>query len=165
MVFFGKHKGYGDKHNVSLDVNFSSRADFIERGAAMVRKIMDAAVVVPVHLYSHSGESISTSYTYPYNCQWDSGTCGFAVVTKEAIRKEYNVKRVTKDLIEKATKILEGEVKTLDQYISGEVYSFTIENKNGDPMDSCGGFYGGDYETNGMLEHFPEELIKELKEK
>jgi hypothetical protein len=166
MIFFGKHKHYGDAHDITLNGSYDSREDFIIEGAISVAKQMDAAVLRPVHLYSHGGETISTSYSYPYNCRWDSGTVGFAVVTKEDIRKEYNVKRITKALIEKATEVLEGEVKTLDQYISGEVYWFKLEDKEtGEVLDSCSGFYGSDMKTNGILEYInDEEMINVIKQ-
>ncbi len=157
MVFFGKHKSYGDKHDFELDGGFDSRQDFMERGAEQVKKYFDAAIVKPVHLYEHSGTAISTSFSYPFNCRWDSGTIGFAIVTKAAIRKEYSVNRVTKELIEKADKILECEVETLNQWISGDIYSFTLETSEGEHIDSCGGFYGSDLKTNGMLDHFDDE--------
>lgn len=165
MVFLGKHSHLGDKHDFRVNSNYDSREDFMERGAKEVMKHFDAAIVKPVHLYSHSGTSISTSYSYPFNCRWDSGTVGFAVVTKAAIRKEYGVKRITKALLEKADKILEGEVETLNQWISGEIYSFTLEDKEGNHIDSCGGFYGSDLKTNGMLDHLPDEVKKELEGK
>lgn len=153
MIFFGKHKDLGDRHSESLETPFDSRQDFMERGAATLAKQMGAAVCLPVHLYDHSMIGISTSYTYPYNCPWDSGTCGFVVVTKEAIRKEYGKKRVTKELIEKATAIAKGEVETLNQYISGDIWGFSLEDKEGEEIDSCWGFYGSDINDNGMLEH------------
>jgi hypothetical protein len=157
MVFFGNHRHLGDKHNVQLDETFTSREDFMERGAELVTKQLDAAVCIPIHLYSHSGTSISTSYSYPYNCRWDSGTIGFAVVTKEAIRNEYSVKRVTKKLIEKATSVAEAEVETLNQYISGEVYGFEVIDKDGKQIDSCWGFFGCEITTNGILDHVDED--------
>lgn len=163
MIFVGKHAHLGDNHDFRITNNYNNRQDFMERGAEDVKKHFDAAIVKPVHLYSHSGTSISTSFGYPFNCQWDSGTCGFAVVTKADIRKEYGVKRITKALLEKADKILECEVKLLDQWISGDVYRFSLDDKEGNNIDGCGGFFGSDLKTNGMLEHLPEDVVKELE--
>lgn len=152
MIFFGKHKTLGDAHDIKMDEYFSSRQDFMTRGAEILKRKMDAAVVLPVHLYEHSGTGISTSFTYPYNCPWDSGTCGFVVVTKKKIREEYpNYKRITKALVEKATKNAICEVKILNQYISGEVYRFELEDLKGNHEDSCGGYYG-DMDENGILD-------------
>jgi len=156
MIFFGNHSHLGDNHSVELS-DYNSRDEFMEQGAEDVKRILKAAVVLPVHLYQHSGTGISTSYSYPFNCPWDSGTCGFVVVTKEDIRKEYNIKNVTKKLIEQATKIAIGEVETLNQYISGDVYGFELKDQEDDVIDSCWGFFGSDISTNGILEYVDEE--------
>jgi hypothetical protein len=61
----------------------------------------------------------------------------------EDIRKEYNVKRVSKKMRAKIEKYLTGEVETYDQYLTGEVYGFTIEKgEDEEHVDSCWGFYG-----------------------
>lgn len=164
MVFFGKHRHLGDKHDVELG-DYNSRQEFIDDGERDLKKQMkDVVICKAVHLYSHSGDTISTSYSYPYDCRWDSGTIGFAVVTKEDIRKNWNVKRVTQKLIDQAETILDAEVKTLDQDIRGDVYCYTIETEDGDVEDSCGGFYGSDIEGNGMLDNLGEEDRKFIEE-
>ena len=160
MIFFNKYKNYGDDHDVILYEDFNSREDFMTRGTEIVAKKLNAVICKPVHWYSHSGESISTSYSYPYNCRWDSGTIGFAVVTKEDIRKEYGVKKVTKKHIEKADRVLEGEVEILNQYISGDVWGFQVVDNNDNIVDSCYGFYGSDIHKNGMIEHINDEIIE-----
>ena len=158
MIFFGKRKHLGDSHDYDLG-GFNDRDDFIERGAEKLSKLMDAAIIKPVHLYSHSGECISTSFEYPFNDRWDSDTIGFAVITKKDLRENYNVKKLSKQVIEKGEKNLEGEVETLNQWISGDVYGFKLF-KGDEEIDSCWGFYGDDYETNGIADHLPDEWIK-----
>ena len=170
MIFMGKHKSLGDKHDFDPQMNFSSRSAFINIGEILVKKhFKDVAIIKAVHLYEHSGTSISTKFEYPYNCEWDSGTVGFAIVTKSDIRKDFNVKRITKKLLEQAERILEGEVETLNQYISGEVYRFEVVktsdyNDIEEHEDSCGGFYGSDFAENGMTDHISDErLVEALK--
>lgn len=160
MIFFGKHKHLGDDHNIELEGGFSSREDFMTRGAEMLKEQMNAALVVPIHYYEHSGAGISTEMDYPFNCPWDSGTIGFAVVTNEAIRKEYGIKRVTGLAINKAMSVLKSEVKSLDQWISGEVYGFKLFDENDEEVDSCWGFFGHDPKTNGMTDHFDAEIVE-----
>ena len=165
MIFVGKHKHLGDNHKVDFSEGFSSREDFITRGEEIVRKhFKDVAICFPVHLYEHSGASISISNSYPYNCQWDSGTIGFAVVTKSDIRENWSIKSVTKKYIEQAEKVLRGEVETLDNYISGEVYGYSVEDENGNEIDSCSGFYGSDFATNGIADYLDAELVEGLIE-
>lgn len=99
-------------------------------------------LVFPLWLYDHSGITISMNYSYPYNDKWDSGQVGWVFVTYEEIRKEFKAKKVTKKLLEKTGKILEGEVKTFDDYLRGNVYGFIAETEDGEHIDSCWGFYG-----------------------
>jgi hypothetical protein len=89
------------------------------------------------------------------------------------------IKHVTKEDLERAEKYLRGEVEVYDQYLSGDVYGFRcvtldtdkvkiymkpydIGNEEdipeGDLMelgkeDSCWGFYGTDWKTNGLFDH------------
>lgn len=163
MIFTGGHNHLGDKHNVDFNQFFESRQDFIEKGEQIVRKhFKDVVVCYPVHLYEHSGTSISISDSYPYNCRWDSGTIGFAIVTKEDIRNNFGIKRVTKEYIEQADRILKGEVETLNQYVMGEVYGFIIEDENGEHIDSCYGFYGSDIEENGIADYLEKKYLEVL---
>ena len=75
-----------------------------------------AVCVLPLFLYDHSGITIKTT---PFGCRWDSGQVGFIYTTEEKI-KEFGIK-------EKNIKdFLEGEVKTFDEYIKGEVYGYTL---------------------------------------
>jgi hypothetical protein len=165
MVFAGKHKGLGDDHQVDFSEGFNSRQDIITRGEELVRKQMkDVAVCIPVHMYDHGNVSISTNSGYPYDCRWDSGTVGFVVVTKSAIRENFGAKRVTQKLIDRATQIAEGEVETLSNYIRGDVYGFDIKDIEGNQIDSCYGFYGVNFETNGMKDYLETELFEALME-
>lgn len=170
MIFVGKHKGLGDKHDFDPQMGFSSRNAFIVNGEILVRKhFKDVAIIKAVHLYDHSGISISTSLSYPFDCKWDSGTIGFAVVRKSDIKKDFEVKRVTKALLKQAENILDGEIETLNQYITGDVYSFTVSklskcehnHEHEEVEDSCGGFYGSDFADNGMTDHITDERLRE----
>ena len=160
MIFFGNHEGLGDKHDIKLNEGFNSRQDFMDRGAEIVQKATKAVICLPVHLYEHSGISLSINYEGQYADRWDSGTCGFVIITKEDIRECYGIKRVTQKHIDKAVKEIEGELKELNQYINGEVYGFEI-TEEGEETDSCGGFYGDDFKTNGMADHVGDDKLIE----
>lgn len=116
------------------------------------------AVILPLYLYDHSGITMSTQ---PFSCRWDSGQVGWIYVTHEDIVKEYG------DLdIEKAKKVLEGEVETYDQYLTDDVYGFVLEDKNGDVIESIWGFHGLDYLEEELKYVLPKEyqdLINELE--
>jgi len=148
MVCFHRRYSLGDKHNYRV-LDYHSWEDLKNA----IKKDNDVAVILPLYMYEHSGITISTT---PFSCPWDSGQIGWVYITKEDIRKEYNIKRVTKKYIEKATKILLSEVKVYDDYLRGETYGFVLE-KDGEEIDSCWGFYGSDFCTNGMKEQIEKE--------
>lgn len=144
-IFFHRNYDFGDKHNV----NSNDYLSFDSMNVAL-HKDFDAAVTIPVYMYEHSGITIATK---PFGCRWDSGQLGFIMATNEDIKKEFNVKRISPKLKEKVIDMLNGEISTLEKYVSGEIFSFTvIDNETGDEEDSCGGFYG-DTADNGIYDH------------
>ena len=148
-IFFGTYSHVGDKHNYnSNDYNGwdEMEQDIIKREQPVIIK--------KVYMYVHSGATISLK---PFSCPWDSGVLGFVIITKEDLKREYNWKVITKkrleSVMENINNVLEGEIEVLDDYISGDVYEFSIQDENGDTEDSCSGFYGSDIKTNGILDH------------
>lgn len=157
-------QGNGDNTNFRFEGGYSSRQDFIEKGEAEIRKhFKDVAVIMAVHKYEHSGVGYSTSYGYPYNCQWDSGTVGFIFATKKDIRDNWGIKRVTQKYIEHTEKILSSEIDTFSQWANGDIVGFRVE-ENGEEIDSCYGFYGYDILENGVLDYAGEEWREVIKE-
>ena len=126
-------------------------------------------VILPLYLYDHSGITMNTT---GFSCRWDSGQVGFIYVTHEEIRKEFGVKRVTKELREKVKGYLKGEVDVYDQYITGDVYYFSIYQKETCNLgceheefeDSCGGFFGDDIKENGILDNLMTEDCEAILE-
>lgn len=116
-------------------------------------------ISLPIYMYDHSGITIKTT---PFSCPWDSGLVGYIFVTKETVRKEFGINRVTKEWVEKIKGYLNSEVETYDIFLRGEMYGFRIE-ENGEEVDSCWGFFGSDPLTNGMSDNFDEEWIELLK--
>jgi len=98
-------------------------------------------VVLPLYLYDHSGITMNTS---GFSCGWDSGRVGYIYMSHEDIRKEYNIQRVSLKWRKKIATYLTGEVETYDQYLTGEVYGFSIVKDDGEEkdIDSCWGFFG-----------------------
>ena len=135
MAAFHGRYALGDKGHGILSTCFDGWAEM----EAHILKEMDAAIVLPLYLYDHSGITINTK---PFSCPWDSGQVGFIFVTKAKLRAEYGVKRMGAATIRKATAVLESEVKTYDEYLRGDVYGFVVEDAEGNQLDSCWGFYG-----------------------
>ena len=105
-------------------------------------------IILPLYLYDHSGITMNTT---GFSCPWDSGQVGCIYVSKEDVRREFNVSRVSNKLEERIRNMLVAEVETYDQYLCGKVYCYSIE-KDGENVDCCCGFYG-DPNESGLLEN------------
>lgn len=145
-------KGYHSYENEMLfedeELNIGQRTFFVETINCWMN---DNLCIVPIYMYDHSGITISTG---PFSCPWDSGQVGFIYVTKETCDKQG-------ENFDNAEKIIKGEIETLDAYLTGNVYGYTIweteeevedEIYNGtndfnsaEVVDSCYGYYGYDY--------------------
>lgn len=112
-------------------------------------------IALPLSVYDHSGVSI---YIGGKRDKWDSGQIGFYIVSKEKIREEYKVKRISKKLHQRIEKVLIDEINTYNDYINGNVYGFQLIH-NDKEEDSCYGFYGNNC-LSDMYEYFPDEFCK-----
>lgn len=101
--------------------------------------VKTGGIAVPVYLYEHGGQTISAA---PFSCPWDSGAVGVWLASREQIQKEYSCKRITKSIREEARALIVWQIKTLDDYLTGNCYGFIIEDKEGNHLDSCWGFLG-----------------------
>lgn len=126
MVCFHKRYNLGDKHDFPTPEAF--RLWWEEYG--------EGGTILPLHLYDHSGLTISTT---PFSCPWDSGQVGWIYLTRERQEREH---------IEDPVSYLKGEVATYDEFLRGDVYCFSIED-NGNVIDGSCGYFG--------LEHCREE--------
>jgi hypothetical protein len=164
MICFHRRYNLGDKNDIINSSDFNSWSEQRE----WIEKNIKPAVLLPLYLYDHSGITISTS---PFSCPWDSGQIGWIFVSKDKVREEYQVKRITKDIIEKATKVLEGEVETYDQYLTGEVYGYRVSKvsvcdkgcEHKELIDSCWGFYGEEWAIKEGKELMEYHIEKESK--
>jgi hypothetical protein len=96
---------------------------------------------IPLYAYIHSGMALSL---HPFSCKWDSGVIGFLYCDKEKFKKENGLKRFN---AKRALEIAEGEISTLQDFIDGNVFGYTIERRDSPDgewkfEDSCGGWYG-----------------------
>jgi len=55
-----------------------------------------------------------------------------------------------------ARRLITGEIKTYQQWLNNEVYSYSIEGD--DFEDRCSGYYGDDHEASGLLEAAKESI-------
>ena len=121
---------------------------FIEDFEQWLRKERGAFIVLPIYIYDHGSITVTARYetylTYP-DKQWDAGQVGFVYITKEKILEEYGVEYVSKETVDKVTEYLSCEVDSYDQYLTGDVWGYVIEDEEGEMVDSCWGFYGLHY--------------------
>ena len=138
MVCFHGMYNLGDKHDFSTPDELH---EFLDR---------EDVLYLPLYLYDHSGITMNTT---GYHCPWDSGQVGYIYITYDKIRKEMvlpkgkhyrPIKNITEKVKQYVYDRLRGEVKTYDDFITGNVYGFSVE-KDGEDVDSCWGFLG-DYD-------------------
>ena len=160
MVCFHRNYTLGDKHDYKTE-NFNGWDD-MEKSLI---KEHDVCVILPLYLYDHSGITMNTT---GFSCRWDSMKVGFIYISKEKVRKEYNVKRINNKLKERITEYLIGEVKTYDQFLTGDIYGYKIfevsqcslGHEHKQEKSSCWGFYGEEEcmkEGEGIVEYYIEE--------
>ena len=84
--------------------------------------------------------SASTTIT-PTLARW---FFGIIAVSLDKVREEYGWKHVTAERRKKIESYLEGEIETLDNYYTGEVFGFEITPSSDDRevLDSCRGSRG-----------------------
>jgi len=99
-------------------------------------------IMLPLYLYEHSGITMNTK---GFHCPWDSGQVGYIYVKISDVKEEWKWNRLTKKRRKFIENILKGEVETYDQYLRGEIYNYTVEDKNENLIDSCCGFYDKEY--------------------
>lgn len=121
-------------------------------------------IAYPITKYEHSGISLSLGDNRI--CPFDSGIIGFIYASKEKIRKEFKVQRITKDIVEKVAEIFANELETQSTYLNGEVFEQRIYRVNTEefekhgkyhlattrPIERCSGFYGEEYAIDSLHE-------------
>lgn len=153
-------KQYSDPDNlfaeiagIDIDSNYCTRIYDKQGQAALSQYLYNAAckkaIILPLYLYDHSGITMRTG---TFSDIWDSGRVGYIYITLEHIRKEYNVKAITKQIKEKAIACLNAEVDVYDNYLTGEVYGFDVCNNEGESLDSCWGYYGDTSIKDAIIE-------------
>ena len=91
--------------------------------------------------YIHSSVRLALRKEGPFpDRKWDVSQVGAVLVSKEECPEEADARNGALGLID-----------TWNNYLSGEVYGYTIENGAGDELESCWGFYG-DYEAEALEE-------------
>ena len=181
MICFHRRYSFGDKHDYSspddfihglLTEHFGSedKADKYERecenyDADPKNILYENNVILPIYLYDHSGVSISTT-TFTgraVHADWDSGQIGWIYADKESVIREYG--EWTDESVNKAKKALAAEVKTYDDYLSGETYFYEIHDEMTNELVAGGAWIGNMESLKNEVRPLlpPEDSDEELK--
>lgn len=136
---FSDFGGYSFEYGSVYDKDYNEVEDTTEFYAAIDKWIEENVCIQNLYLYEHSGITIRCS---PFSCGWDSGQVGFIYVTKEKAGDDW----------QNAETILKGEIATLDQYLTGDVWGYrSFEVDASDMSDEE--FDDNFYRTSQTLAH------------
>jgi hypothetical protein len=110
--------------------------------------------IFPVSALIHSGVWLSLHNSFAADSGgWDTSHVGAMFISKTEAK--------TKD---GAYKLAGSLLKTWNQYLSGEVYGYMIEDKegNGDEIGGVWGFYG-DWNESGLIESAKDEIDEAIE--
>lgn len=111
----------------------------------------EGGIVLPLYMLAHSVIHLSLD---PFADRWDSGCVGFVYVTREKLSDEYKNYALSSAQAY-ARKCIHGEIDSLNMYLNGEVYGATIQDANGDTVDSiCGIWCDLEEVPEAVAEHF-----------
>lgn len=88
--------------------------------------INDNVAILPVYMYDHSGITISTG---PFGCPWDSGQVGLIYLEKKTCER-HGID------FKDAERIIKSEIEELDQYLTGDVWNYTIYETDDEDFDT-----------------------------
>ena len=149
------HRRYtfgGDK--LPFDANSIEEAfDWHLAAKGLIRRDV---IWLPVYLYDHSGLALSDT---PFGDRWDSGQLGYIYETRSNIRAEYRVQRISRKLEQSVLARLRHTLQLLEYWANGNVYAYEIPALD----EYCGGFYGWDHETSGLVEYATDAVETHLR--
>lgn len=121
-------------------------------------------LIFNLYRYEHGNCIYKIADENPFGCRFDSGLAGWIVVPKNKVRNEYSCQRITKKIVDKVLSVVSSEMDIYTDYCNGDVYGYFSVDSTGEE-DSCFGFFGDNFETNGMFDYIPEEFHNLLKQK
>jgi hypothetical protein len=140
MVCFHRRMNLGDKHDYTVD----SLKEALRSGDFLY---------LPIFAYEHGGITISTRLEEQWpDHQWDCGQLGYIIVNKDAVRKEYGIKRISKKMHQRVLGYLKNEINVYDDYLTGSVFGFQVFNPNDEEVGTVWGYYGYDHRKSGLLD-------------
>jgi hypothetical protein len=143
--------------------------------------------ILPLYLMDHGNIALSVG---DFGDPWDSGQVGWVVCPYDKIREEYQLdgiitgdgrlgigldlsdffdttapqKRVTAAIRSEVRRIMMSEIQTYSAYVSGDVFSWGVYDREGDDVDSGGTFYDSSNkdETDYAIEQAKERVDEKI---
>lgn len=109
-----------------------------------------------VHSFEHTNIALSLT---SFNDRFDGGIGGFIFESKAAIRKEFDVKRISPKLKDKIRGRLQSELEELTRWANGEVYEVRLLDEDEDVVISRNGVS----DVGNTIEDTARELILEAE--
>lgn len=150
MVCWHQRANLGDRTIDTRDFD-----DYAELLAWIEAEYSKPVLVQPLWLYEHGNMTIRTGDGNPFGDPWDSGQVGLIFTTQ---------KQMDECGATDAKLLLEGDVRTYDQYLTGDIYGFVVK-RHGEVLESCWGFYGSDEalsEGKDTGEHCVREVVQTM---
>jgi hypothetical protein len=142
-----------------LSIEYRSPAELVAELRAS-----GARLILPVHYSPQGGYLCSSEHDDKETIE---NSDGVIYATATDIRNEYGLTRISAKALERAMRVLQGEIAEYSAYLSGEVYGFIISGPDGEELDSCWGFYERDYceqSAKDAAEHQAQLLVREAIE-
>lgn len=135
------------------NINWPKHEEFLEN-------VSDKALKIPISIYEHGGFVLSVG-DGAISCPWDSGYVGVWVFEPKDLIEHWN--EDTLETRQKARECVEAIIKYRNDVYAGNVWGYSIENGDGDHIDSCWGFVGDDA-VEDMKDHVDDDYHEALEQ-
>jgi len=119
----------------------------------------DRFVHLPIYMYEHGGITIRTT---PFSCPWDSSQIGFIYISNEDADKAFLF--MGNERLD-ARECLIAEVEIYNQYLTGDVWYYSVDDHDGNFLFGCGDVYGYDDAVKMAKEEIDHHVRHEITEK
>lgn len=123
--------------------------------------------ILPISLYDHSGITMWLGSTIGHvDSQWDCSGVGFSYIEKFTAESEGMLdpgEKFDHDWKKWAYDCMEAEMYVYDKYLRGDVYGYMIEDEDGFKDGGCWGFFGSDFDENGLMESAKNEIDYDIQ--
>ena len=103
-----------------------------------------AVAILPIYMYDHSSQSLSTE---PFNDYFDSAQIGFIYATEDDILTGSGRKVLTDELIKDAEGYLKSEIELMHNWHNDNCFGFVVDPVNEEDEEGAFEEYGGGWYT------------------